>query len=168
MPRNRLFRWRRTWPAKRYWTPQATWTGKATRGRSGGAGKEPSPQAPEAAGPRQSAAAEPAGRDKSERAQPRTTTRKADASTTSWVESRHAELRAALSDQQCTRAVGIADDIQAREPGYYRSRLASSKELATCRAAVRKAANGTGKSHDRASKQGAAGAPKPGDSASAE
>lgn len=142
--------------------------GAGYAGRSEGAGKQSPPPVPEAAGPRQNAAAEPAGVDKSERAQPRATTRKADASTTPWVESQHTELRAALSDQQCTRAVGIADDIQAREPGYYRSQLASSKELATCRAAVRKAANRAGKSQDRASKQGAAGAPKSSDSASAE
>jgi hypothetical protein len=135
---------------------------------SGGAGKQSPPQAPAAAGPRENAAAEPAGRDKSEDAQPRTTTRKASASTTTWVESRRTELRAALSDQQCTRAVGIADDIQAREPGYYRSQLASSKELATCRATVRKAANRAGKSQDGASEPDATGASKSGDSARAE
>jgi len=142
--------------------------GEGYVGGSGGAGKQSPPQAPEAAGPRQSAAAEPAGLDKSERTQPRATTRKADASTTPWVESRHTELRAALSDQRCTRAVGIADDIQAREPGYYRSQLASSKELATCRAAARKAASRSGQSQDRAKEQGAAGAPKSNDSATAE
>jgi hypothetical protein len=144
--------------------------GDGYRGGAGG-GTGDAVQAPEAAAPRQKAAAEPAGLDKREYAQPTAAPGSAEAKprTETWAESRHAELRAALSDEQCTRAIGIASDIQAREPGYYRSQLASSKELEACRVAARKAANRAGKGKDRrASEQGTAVTSKPADSAKAE
>jgi hypothetical protein len=147
--------------------------GEGYRGGSGGAGKEAFAQAPEAVAPSQKAAVTPPGLDASEHAQPpvassiATGTAEAKPRAESWAESRHAELRVALRDQQCTRAVGIADDIQTREPGYYRAQLARSKELAACRTAGRKAANRDGKPRDQASKR-AADAPKADGSTNAE
>lgn len=115
--------------------------GEGYRGGSGAAGDEAFVQAPAAAAPRQKAAEKPAGPVESEPASPPTDAAGAKLRTETWAESRHAELRAALRDQQCTRALGIASEIQAREPGYYRSQLASSEELAACRATGRKAGN---------------------------
>lgn len=120
--------------------------GEGYRGGSA-AGSEAFVQAPAAAAPSQKAAETSAGLDESEPAPPAAET--ADARLRTWAESRHAELRAALRDQQCTRALGIASEIQAREPGYYRSQLASSKELAACRATGRKAANRASKPLER-------------------
>ena len=50
-----------------------------------------------------------------------------------WAEAMHDALRAALRQAECARAVQIAEDIRAREPGYYRTLVANSKELAACR-----------------------------------
>ncbi|HWN67888.1 MAG TPA: zf-HC2 domain-containing protein [Haliangium sp.] len=72
--------------------------------------------------------------DKSERAPRRQETRKRDDRT--WAETMHGTLRAALRQQECARAVGIAEDIRARDPGYYRTSIADSKELAACRQAA--------------------------------
>lgn len=123
--------------------------GEGYVGGSGAAGNETFVQAPAAAAPSQKAAETSAGLDESEPAPPATETANPKLRTESWAESQHAELRAALRDQQCTRALGIASDIQAREPGYYRSQLASSKELAACRATGRKAANRSSKPQER-------------------
>jgi hypothetical protein len=123
--------------------------GEGYRGGSGAAGNETVVPAPAAAAPRQKAAETSAGLDESEPAPPATETADARLRTESWAESQHAELRAALRDQQCTRALGIASDIQAREPGYYRSQLAGSKELAACRVTGRKAVNRASKPQER-------------------
>ena len=78
--------------------------------------------------------------DKSERAPRRQEARKRDDRT--WAETLHDTLRAALRQQECARAVGIADDIRARDPGYYRTFIADSKELAACRQAGKNSASG--------------------------
>lgn len=72
--------------------------------------------------------------DKSERAPPRQEARKRDDRT--WAETMHEALRTALRQEECARAVRIAEDIRAREPGYYRTLIANSKELAACRQPV--------------------------------
>jgi anti-sigma factor RsiW len=64
-------------------------------------------------------------------AQPRQQARKRDERT--WAESMNDALRAALRQAECARAVQIAEDIRAREPGYYRTVISNSKELAACR-----------------------------------
>ena len=65
------------------------------------------------------------------RAQPRQQARKRGEPT--WAETMHDALRTALRQEQCARAVRIADDIRARDPGYYRARIADGEELAGCR-----------------------------------
>jgi hypothetical protein len=62
---------------------------------------------------------------------PRQQARKRDERT--WAETMHDALRAAVRQAECDRAVQIAEDIRAREPGYYRNLIANSKELAACR-----------------------------------
>jgi hypothetical protein len=69
--------------------------------------------------------------DKSEQAQPRQAARKGDERT--WAETMHDAMRVALRQEECARAVRIAEDIRARDPGYYRTRIADGKELAACR-----------------------------------
>jgi Putative zinc-finger len=69
--------------------------------------------------------------DKGQPAQPRQEAPKRDDRT--WAETMHDALRAALRQTECARAVQIAEDIRAREPGYYRTLIANSKELAACR-----------------------------------
>jgi hypothetical protein len=66
-----------------------------------------------------------------QRSQPRQEARKRDDRT--WAETMHDALRVALRQAECARAVKIAEDIRAREPGYYRTLIANSKELAACR-----------------------------------
>jgi hypothetical protein len=72
-----------------------------------------------------------ANRGESDRAQPRQAAPKQGERT--WAETRHDALRTALRQQECARATRIADDIRARDPGYYRARIAAGKDLADCR-----------------------------------
>jgi hypothetical protein len=96
-----------------------------------GASAEMRPEPARAAAPSEPA---PTAKNERERAKGRAATRKADDG--AWTESMHDALRAALRDQACARAVRLADDLRARDPGYYRTHIASSKELAACRQAA--------------------------------
>lgn len=72
--------------------------------------------------------------DDSEHAQPRQSAPRRDQRPPS--EAMHEALRTALREQECARAVRIAEGIRARDPGYYRARIAGGKELAACRKAA--------------------------------